>query len=120
VIGERAWGKGQAAFRFLDAQGNQGAPVREYVAWQMPNSYEGPHSQRCKGRQKKIYRQLIELVENGMRANGQGTVERLFWSNGAAAGKGYGLNPNIDAFWPHGHSNAKTYILWNVDLCCKR
>jgi hypothetical protein len=114
AIEERAWRQGQAAFHFFDTDGKQGAPGREYVAWHMPNSYEGPHSQRCKGRQKKINRQLRELVMKGMRANGREKVERLFWGNGAAAGGAYNRNPDLDAYWPHGHSRVSQYILWGV------
>jgi len=42
AIEERAWRQGQAAFRYLDTNGKQRAPGREYVAWHMPNSYDGP------------------------------------------------------------------------------
>ncbi len=114
AIEERAWRQGQAIFRYFDAHGKQGAPGREYVAWHMPNSYDGPHGQRCKGRQKKINRQLRELVMKGMRANGRETVERLFWSNGAAAAGAYNRNPGLDAYWPRGHGRASQYILWSV------
>jgi hypothetical protein len=80
----------------------------------MPNSYDGPHSQRCKGRQKKINRQLRDLVMKGMQGNGRDKVERLFWTNGAAAGKAYNRNSRVDAYWPHGRSRASQYILWGV------
>jgi len=114
AIEERAWRQGQAAFLYLDTHGKQGAPGREYVAWHMPNSYVGPHSQCCKGRQKKINRQLRALVMKGMRANGREKVEQLFWANGAAAGKGYNRHSDIDAYWPHGRSRREHYILWGV------
>lgn len=114
AIEERAWRQGQAAFRFFDKLGKQGAPGQEYVAWQMPNSYDGPHSLCCKGRQKKINRQLRELVMEGMRANGRKKVERLFWFNGAAAGKAFNKDPHVDAYWPSGHPGVKHLILWSV------
>jgi hypothetical protein len=114
AIEERAWRQGQAAFRYLDTHGKQGAPGREYVAWHMPNSYEGPHSKRCKGRQKKINRQLRALVMKGMLANGRKTVERLFWANGAAAAGAYNRDPGFDAYWPRGRGRASQYILWSV------
>jgi hypothetical protein len=50
----------------------------------------------------------------GMRGNGREKVERLFWANGAAAGKAYNRSPGIDAYWPHGHSSTPQYILWSV------
>ena len=36
---EQAWQRGRGMFRFVDSQGQQGAPKREYVAWHLPNSY---------------------------------------------------------------------------------
>jgi len=80
----------------------------------MPNSYDGPHSQRCKGRQKKINRQLRELVMKGMRANGRETVEKLFWPHGAAVGKAFNKDPDVDAYWQSGQARAKHFILWRV------
>jgi hypothetical protein len=62
-VQERAWRHGRAAFHFVDIQGKQGKPGREYIAWHMPNSYQGPHDPCCKGRQKKINRQLRETIE---------------------------------------------------------
>ena len=58
----QAWLRGRGMFRFVDSQGQQGAPKREYVAWHLPNSYQGPHSTRCKGRQKRINQRLNSLV----------------------------------------------------------
>jgi hypothetical protein len=113
-VQERAWRQGQAVFRFIDMEGRQGKPGQEYVAWHMPNSYEGPHNQRRKGRQKKINQQLKDLVKKGTRGNGREKVERLFWANGAAAGKAYNRNQDVDAYWPHRHSHAPQYILWGV------
>lgn len=114
AIKERAWRQGQAAFRFCDTGGKQGAPGREYVAWHMPNSYDGPHSRRCKGRQKKINRQLRELVMKGMRANGQEKVEKLFWPHGATAGKAFNRNSDIDAYWYNGDSKIGSHKFWYV------
>jgi hypothetical protein len=111
---ERAWHQGQAAFRFYDKQGKQGAPGQKYVAWQMPNSYDGPHSLCCKGRQKKINRKLRELVMKGMRANGREKVEKLFWPHGAAAGKAFNKSSEVDAYWESGHARVKHFILWRV------
>lgn len=113
-VQERAWRHGRATFNFIDKEGKQGPAGQNYVAWRLPNSYEGCHEPSPKGRQKKINQQLRELVMKGMRANGREKVERLFWANGAAAGKGYNRNPGIDAYWPHGPRRASQYILWGV------
>ena len=113
-VQERAWRHGRATFNFIDKEGKQGPAGQNYVAWRLPNSYEGCHEPSPKGRQKKINQQLRELVMKGMRANGREKVERLFWANGAAAGKGYNRNPGIDAYWPHGPRRSSQYILWGV------
>jgi len=113
-VQERAWRHGRATFNFIDKEGKQGPAGQNYVAWRLPNSYEGCHEPSPKGRQKKINQQLRELVMKGMRANGREKVERLFWANGAAAGKGYNRNPGIDAYWPNGPRRASHYILWGV------
>ena len=111
---ERAWQQGRGVFRFIDSNGYQGRKGQEYLAWHLPNSYHGPHEKCCKGRQKKINRQLRDLVMKGMRGNGPEKVDRVFWSHGAAAGKAYNRNPVIDAYWVHGHSRTKTCLLWGV------
>ncbi|HET6443402.1 MAG TPA: hypothetical protein VFI27_02390, partial [candidate division Zixibacteria bacterium] len=111
---ERAWQQGRGVFRFIDSNGYQGRKGQEYLAWHLPNSYQGPHEKRSKGRQKKINRQLRDLVMKGMRGNGPEKVDRVFWSHGAAAGRAYNRNPGIDAYWAHGHSRAKTCILWGI------
>jgi hypothetical protein len=117
VVKEQVWQHGRAVFQFLDTQGKQGAPGRKYFAWHMPNSYQGPHSQCPKGRQKKINRKLRDLVTKGMRGNGRGRVERIFWPHGAAAGRAYSKNPKVDAYWQSGHAWAKRFILWRVVPC---
>ena len=111
---ERAWQQGRGVFRFIDSKGYQGRKGQEYLAWHLPNSYHGPHEKRCKGRQKKINRQLRDLVMKGMRGNGRDAVEQLFWANGAAAGGAYNRNPKSDAYWPHGRGRESQYILWGV------
>ena len=111
---EQAWQRGRGVFRFVDSQGQQGAPKREYVAWHLPNSYTGPHSTRCQGRQKRINRRLTDLVREGMRGNSPEQVEKLFWPNGATAGRAYNRNGENDAYWPQNRADHKPYLLWRV------
>ncbi|MCK5921620.1 MAG: hypothetical protein KAG66_11815, partial [Methylococcales bacterium] len=54
----QAWRRGNALFKFNDKQGKQGKPGTVYLAWQLPNSYVGPHSHCPKGRQKRLNRDL--------------------------------------------------------------
>ena len=110
----QGWIRGRGMFRFVDSQGQQGAPKREYVAWHLPNSYTGPHSIRCKGRQKRINRRLTDLVHKGMRGNRPEQVEKLFWPNGATAGRAYNRNGENDAYWPQSRAGRDACLLWRV------
>lgn len=96
---ERAWGHGRAAFPYLDHEGRFGPAGGKYVAWRLPNSYEGPHDPSPVGRKKKINRQ-IDLVNTG--AQGNGLSERnskIFHTNGLEAGKAYNRDGTADIYW---------------------
>ncbi|HFQ92394.1 MAG TPA: hypothetical protein ENK32_00160 [Anaerolineae bacterium] len=85
---ERAWRQGNAAFQLKDYQGKQGAAGKTYLAWQLPNSYAGPHAVAAKGRQKRINRELTDLFMQGMTGNGQDfRLTRRFCGNGRSAAK---------------------------------
>ena len=117
----RGWQHGQATFQFKDFNGNQGQPGGSYVAWQLPNSYVGPHAQQPKGRQKRINRALTDLFMQGMTGNGRCLkVTRRFFDNGRLAAKSYLRNPEHDHYW-RGRGNGcfddaqhKRYQLWQV------
>jgi len=72
---KRAWQQGTAVFQLRDYHGQQGQPGRCYLAWQLPNSYVGPHPRRPKGRQKRINRALKDLVTKGTPGNIEETGE---------------------------------------------
>ncbi len=110
----RGWQQGQATFQFKDFKGKQGPQGKDYVAWQLPNSYTGPHSPEPKGRQKRINRALTDLFMKGMTGNGQRIqIEaRRFFDNGRLAAKAYLRSPNRDHYW-RGVDNGR-YQLWQV------
>jgi len=110
---EQAWKRGRGMFQFVDTQGQQGPKNRAYVAWQLPNSYQGPHHKRCKGRQKKINQCLAGLVKRDA-GEQRAEVDKLFWSNGAAAAQAYNRDQDLDVFWQRGQTRRKTTILWYV------
>lgn len=112
TLEEGAWRHGRAQFQFLDVDGQQGPSHREYVAWHLPNSYQGPHAKRQKGRQKKINQRLVDLVMKGMRGNGREQVEQVFWPHGAAAARAYNRQPENDAYWSAGKSRTNQVTLW--------
>jgi hypothetical protein len=115
----RGWEQGQAAFQFKDFKGRQGQPGKRYVAWQLPNSYVGPHTQQPKGRLKRINRALTDLFMQGITGNGQRlkvggepSPARRFFDNGRLAATSYLRNPEVDHYW-RGADNGR-YQLWQV------
>jgi hypothetical protein len=116
---ERAWRHGRATFQFVDHEGKQGPAGGRYVAWRLPNSYQGPHATSPKGRLKKINRQ-IDLVNlraqgNGLdRANAQLTVDRLFHTTGQESGRAYNRDQSLDIYWPAGRPRTDRRRLWCV------
>ena len=111
---EQSWQRGRAVFTFFDSQGKQGPKNREYIAWRLPNSYQAPHPKRSKGRQKKINQQLVSLVKNGVQGNDHVAVDKLFWTDGAAAGKAYSRDQELDAYWPRGSAQRRPGAIWYV------
>lgn len=99
-----AWERGQAWFSFVDAEGQHGAPGSAYHAWQLPNSYAGPHAQEPRGRQKRINRELADLFANGMTGNGRSLVDqeapptKRFYGNGRLAAAAYNRHQQ-EAYW---------------------
>ena len=94
---ERLWGQGTAAFKFVDSKGVLGQKNGRYVAWQLPNSYGRRHQPSRMGRQKKLQRQLTDLVNQGARGNGEAAVQRQYHSNGKAAAR---ATHNQTSYWP--------------------
>ncbi|MCA9873057.1 MAG: hypothetical protein KC441_05365 [Anaerolineales bacterium] len=110
-VQKRAWLHGNACFGFTDHHGCQGPKKRRYIAWHLPNSYEGCHRRSPKGRMKKINRQ-IDLVNR--RAQGNGMRKRLFYANGAQAAKAHGRSMTVDAFWYSARGRRSPEGLWCV------
>lgn len=93
----RGWHHGTAVFDFIDHHGRQGPEKRHYIAWQLPNSYEGSHQQVARGRQKKLNQQ-IDLVTQ--QARGNGLRGRLFYGDGAKAARAYNRAQGAyDNYW---------------------
>ena len=102
---ERAWQNGRAAFTFKDKKGKQGQADSSYVAWQLPNSYAGPHAHRPRGQQKRINRKLADLFMKGMTGNGDKTMiayrPRRFFADGNKAAK---ESTNGSHYWRSHHN----------------
>ena len=116
---DRAWQQGMALFTLRDHNGQQGRPGNVYLAWQLPNSYAGPHRQRPKGRQKRINRQLKDLVRQGMPGN-VGKVmetqqpERRYCANGKVAAQQANKQPKRDFYWRGQARNGRFSQIWRV------
>ncbi|MCP4416268.1 MAG: hypothetical protein GY805_06580, partial [Chloroflexi bacterium] len=115
----RAWKQGQALFELKDYRGQQGQVGKIYLAWQLPNTYVGRHQQRPKGRQKRINRELNDLVMKGM----PGTVEeacepselilrKRYYPNGKLAAKAYGRKPEHELYWKRHRSGNGRFDVW--------
>jgi hypothetical protein len=102
---KRAAQQGTAVFTLKDSDGQHGQPGQSYLAWQLPNSYDSRHQQRPKGRQRRINRELKDLVMKGMPGNVEQETDakrygRVFFTNGKLAAKAYGRDPHGDRYWP--------------------
>lgn len=118
---EQAWRRGRAVFRFTDHKAKLGQKGKIYTAWQLPNSYVGPHEQRPKGRQKRLNRKLADLFTKGMTGNGDESVQgvrsgidRFFYDHGFSAAVGYNRSPHRDLYWRSRLRQRDHYQIWHV------
>ena len=114
---KRAWQQGRALFELKDYLGQQGKKGKTYLAWQLPNSYCGQHRHRPRGRQKRINRELKDLVMQGMPGNGEETSEtqkpeKVYFPNGKLAAKAYGRHPERDLYWKRHRTGNGRFSLW--------
>lgn len=107
----RAWTQGRALFELVDCRGQQ-RKGRIYLAWQLPNSYIGQHSRRPKGRQKRINRELKDLVTEGMPGNVERTSEKCYFPNGKLAAIAYGRAPEQERYWRCCRTKNGRFVMW--------
>ncbi|MFO7684368.1 MAG: hypothetical protein R6X34_30425 [Chloroflexota bacterium] len=114
---KHAWSQGQAVFKLTDYQGQQGKKGKTYLAWQLPNSYKGQFQHRPKGRQRRINRELNDLVMKGMPGNVEGVaasqkLEKRYYPNGKLAAKTHGRNPQCELYWQRYGAGNGRFSLW--------
>lgn len=82
-----AWEHGKALFAFTDHNGRHGKAGQTYWAWQLPNSYHGPHLRQNRAATKRLNRQLQVLSLQGKTGNSlpNGRYGRRFFANGQTA-----------------------------------
>ncbi len=102
---EQSWQNGCASFTFKDKKGKQGKAGSSYVAWQLPNSYAGPHAHQPRGQQKRINRKLADLFMKGMTGNSNNAMityrPRRFFANVNKAAKEGTAN---SSYWRSRHN----------------
>ena len=112
ALQEKAWQQGHATFTLTDFAGKQGQAGKSYLAWQLPNSYAGPHARLAKGRQKRINQELTDLFMKGMTGNGRDSgLNRRFFDNGRIAAKAFS-KAQEDIYWKGNDSRGCHF--WHV------
>ncbi|HSG18330.1 MAG TPA: hypothetical protein VLE70_18695 [Anaerolineae bacterium] len=118
----QAWDRGRAALRFKDRAGQVGRTGTEYTAWQLPNSYVGPHEAQSRGRQKRMNRKLADLLMKGMAGNDKQADHaepagdaggRLFFDSGATAAASYNRCPDQGIYWRGLGSSTSRCQVWH-------
>ncbi|MEM7334666.1 MAG: hypothetical protein AAF490_21500 [Chloroflexota bacterium] len=109
-IEQQSWQRGGAVFKFLDKNGRFGKKDATYLAWQLPNSYVGPHEQAAHGQQRQINHNLTDLVHKGAQGNGEIKIERTYFDHGKDASKA--LKFSQTTYWPEGKS--QKHGLWHM------
>jgi hypothetical protein len=125
-----AWRQGQALFELKDYRGEQGRKGKTYLAWQLPNTYIGRHQQCPKGRQKRINRELKDLVMKGMPGNVERTNEtpelaatsrvtlaKRYYPNGKLAAQAYGRQAKYqksehELYWRRHRTRNGRFRVW--------
>ena len=107
-----AWERGGALFKFTDWNGRIGLKKESYHAWQMPNSYSGPHQNAPLGRQKRVNIQLTDLVHKGAQGNGEPNIERLYFDMGKDAAEAINKQKSHRAYWPT--QKGATHHFWHL------
>lgn len=111
---QRAAEKSNATFELKDVKGKQGPKQQSYMAWQLPNSYSGPHPQESHSRkQRRINRQLADLRIERAAGNDRPGNDVGYYGNGKLAVKGFNRNSHRECYFPTSKTKKKAQ-LWGV------
>ncbi|MCP5099409.1 MAG: hypothetical protein GY943_27970 [Chloroflexi bacterium] len=116
---ESRWQHGRAVFELTDRCGRQGTPGQKYLAWQLPNSYSGPHKVLHGARCKRDNLKLTDLLRQGTTGNGQLEMPnnalweesgRRYCENGRIATKKLSKHPSGEIYWPNQAGSGQVQI----------
>lgn len=125
------WQRGSAVFKLTDKNGRFGTPGKSYLAWQLPNSYAGPHRIQTSNQQKRINRALTDLMLQGTTGNSQCTSitepEQFvecgvrYCENGRFAAQTIQRNQVETAYWPEiKQGNARIWHSLSGIVCSRK
>ena len=107
---EHLWQHGCATFTYTDYRGIYGRKGKKYLAWQLPNSYQGPHH-RCSRNKRRLLNRKLDLVVNREQGN-ESAIKRLYFANGNEAAQHWNRDNRRRIYW-QGQSSVRTRW-WHV------
>jgi hypothetical protein len=99
---EQAWQQGPASFAWREARKGRDDQEVRFLAWQLPNSYHGPHARLGRGRQKRQNKALADLLNKGTAGNDHRLYDGLYsryFADARAASRAYGRSSTA-VYWP--------------------
>ncbi|MFL7838204.1 MAG: hypothetical protein ACK2T4_07165 [Candidatus Promineifilaceae bacterium] len=99
---DQAWQQGSAAFTWQETRRGKKEPNGRFLAWQLPNSYHGPHAQLGRGRQKRQNKALADLLNKGTAGNCQSQRDDLqprYFADARVAAQAFGRS-KAPIYWP--------------------
>jgi hypothetical protein len=104
-----AWQQGPASFVWRESQTGGNKKESRFLAWQLPNSYHGPHARLGRGRQKRQNKALADLLKKGTAGNSHSQkddlnprsddIEPRYFADASAASRAFGRNETA-VYWP--------------------
>ena len=99
---EMAWQQGPASFTWRETRRRQNGQDSRFLAWQLPNSYYGPHARLGRSRQKRQNKALADLLNKGTAGNGHSQKDDLsprYFADARAASRTFDRNETA-VYWP--------------------
>ncbi len=110
---EQAVYQGAASFTWRERRRGNDDHNRRFLAWQLPNSYQGPHARLGRGRQKRHNKALADLLNIGTAGNDLGQHDDLakrYFADARAAVRAVD-KPAHAVYWPDIKSGVWHYLL---------